>query len=180
MRRQLIHVVIEVPCRLFKRNRNDLVVDLVLVDHTHHADRIAVHLNQRIERLGAQHKHIQRIAVIRIGARNEAIIGRIMRGCIQNAVQPQQTGLFVQFILFLAACRDLDHRGEPFRRDAARINVVPDVSHAVLLLSLSIFSISDPPTARKTRSPWKKVLYFTGFYTKRIVPTQKCSIIVVY
>ena len=79
MRRQLVDIMIIVPVRILERNGDDLIVDLIIINHADHADRIAVHLDHRVKRFTAQHEHIQRIAVTRISARNKAVIGRIMR-----------------------------------------------------------------------------------------------------
>ena len=79
MRRQLVDIMIIVPVRILERNGDDLIVDLIIINHADHADRIAVHLDHRVKRFTAQHEHIQWIAVARISARNKAVICRIMR-----------------------------------------------------------------------------------------------------
>ena len=156
VRRNLVNIVVIIPVRILERDSDDFIVNLIVVNHSDNADRIAVHLDHRVKRFTAQHKHIQRIAVVRIGARDKAVIGRIMRRGIQNTIQPQQTGLLVQLVLFLAACRNLDNRREALRRYAARVNVMPDVHHIFFSPSLfylipSITDLSNPckPCARK-------------------------------
>ena len=117
VRRNLAYVLVKVPGRVLEGNGDDLVVDRVAVDHAHRADGVAVHLHHRVERFRAKDQNVERIAVIGISTRNKAVIRRIMRRGVQDSVETQQPGLFVQLVLFLAAGRYFDDCGEMGRRD---------------------------------------------------------------
>ena len=59
---------------------------------------------------------------------------------VQDAVKAQQTGLFVQLVLFLAAGRYFDDCGEMGRRDCTGVDVMPDVSHVLNILLYLIYT----------------------------------------
>ena len=98
---------------------------LPLVYHAHGADGGDAHQRQRVEGLGAQHQHIQRVAVIGECARNKAVVGGVVRGGVQDSVQTDKSCFFVQLILAGAASRYFHHGGEVLRGDFRRVNVVP-------------------------------------------------------
>src|SRR5699024_8033580 len=50
MGRKVIIVLVEVPGWVVLDDRNDLVVALAAINHTHNADRIALHHNRGVER----------------------------------------------------------------------------------------------------------------------------------
>ena len=58
---------------------------------------------------------------------------------MQNAVQHNEAGLFVQFVFLLAALGDLNDRHKILRRNALRINIMPNV-HKKLLNELLFIS----------------------------------------
>ena len=147
MRRKIGHVAEDVPRRLLERHRDHLDVLRPLVDHQYVTDRIAPDQRHRRDLLAAQHQYVQRIPVVRIGARNKTVVRRIVRRRVQNAVQNEHPRLFVDLVFVLAPLGDLDHRDEIFGRDALRRNVVPNVH-----------SSSPPPPAASSRIK----LYYTS------------------
>src|SRR5215212_4132704 len=78
-------------------------VDALLVPHPHHADAAGLDDSQRIYRLLTEHQYVQRIAIVTVGPRNESVISRVVHRAVEDAVQPQQTGLLVQLVLVGAA-----------------------------------------------------------------------------
>ena len=79
-----------------------------LVAHPHHADGARLDDRQRMHRLLPEHQRVERIAVVAERARDEAVVGGIVHGAVQHAVEPQQAGLLVQLVLVLAALRNFD------------------------------------------------------------------------
>ena len=140
VRRNLAYVLVKVPGRVLKGNGDDLVVDRVAVDHAHRADGVAVDLDDGVERFRAKDQNVERIAVIGISTRNKAVIRRIMRRGVQDSVESQQPGLFVQLVFLLAAGRDLDNGGEMRRGDRVGVDVMPDVSHILNILLYLIYT----------------------------------------
>jgi len=61
--------------------------------------------------------YIQRIMVSGIGARDKAIVRRVMRGGIQDAIHAQKARFLIHFILYLAGLGDFNHRCKAFRTD---------------------------------------------------------------
>ena len=147
VRRKIGHVAEHVPRRLLERHRDHLDVLRPLVDHQYVTDRIAPDQRHRRDLLAAQHQYVQRVPVVRIGARDKTVVRRIVRRRVQDAIQNEHPRLFVDFVFVLAPLGDLDHRDEIFGRDALRRNVVPNVHNS-----------SPPPPAA---SSWIK-LYYTS------------------
>ena len=127
MRRKIRDIVIAVVIRIIERDRNDLVVPVTLIEHTNDADRITANQRHGKERLGAEHQHIQRVIVVRIGTRDQPVIRGIMRRGVQDAVELDQTGLLVQLIFIFASLGDFHDRDEVVRRNAFGVNFVPDI-----------------------------------------------------
>ena len=80
-------------------NRNDLVVQLTAVVHPHTADGVDLHQGHGVDGLGAQHQHVQGVAVVGVGAGDEAVVGGVVGSGVEHAVQTAHTVLFVQLIL---------------------------------------------------------------------------------
>ena len=107
-------------------DRDDLVVDALLVAHPHHPDGAGFDDRQRMHRLLPQHQRVERIAVIAERARDEAVIGRIVDGAVEHAIEPQQARLLVELVLVLAAVRDFDDdRKRGLDQGVVDIAVVP-------------------------------------------------------
>jgi hypothetical protein len=79
----------------------------------------------RVDRIGTQDQHVERIAIVGQRLRDEAVIGGIENGGMEHAVELQQAGLLVEFVLVGAAQRNFHHGGE--RRRHPRIDIVPGV-----------------------------------------------------
>ena len=108
-------------------HRDDLVVLLSLVDHSHHTDHLRVHQTQRLHLGRTDHQNIQRIVVVAVGLRNEAVVRGIVNGTEQNAIQLQKTALLVQLILDLAFSWNLDQCSHHLRCSLALRNCVPGI-----------------------------------------------------
>src|SRR5262249_684869 len=72
-----------------------------------------------------EYQDIDRIAVVAIGARHEAVIRRIMNGAVKDAIHPQQARGLIEFVLDLRAFGNLDVRREPFLWLLGQRNIMP-------------------------------------------------------
>src|SRR5690606_7804403 len=64
----------------------------------------------------------------------EAVVGRIVDGAVEDAIQAQQPGFLVELVLVLAAFGNLDDDGERRCDDSlVDVAVVPRVHHASVL-----------------------------------------------
>jgi hypothetical protein len=89
-------------------HRHDLVIDPFLVAHAHHADRAGLDDGERIDGLLAEHERVERIPVVAVGARDEAVVGRVVHRAVEDAVEAQQPCLLIELVLVLAAFGNLD------------------------------------------------------------------------
>ena len=124
---QIHNIAVFVVARVGEGDGDDLLVVLTAVEHGDIPDRVAPHERERIEHLGAEHEHVERVAVVAVAAGDEAVVGGVVGRCIQNAVENDQAGLLIQFIFLFAALGDLDHGEKILRLYACGIDVVPDV-----------------------------------------------------
>src|SRR5262249_1201772 len=69
----------------------------------------------------------ERIIVVAIGLWEEAVIGRVMHGAEEHAVDTQQAGLLVKLVFDLRADGNFDNAVEDFRGLVAKLHVVPGV-----------------------------------------------------
>lgn len=105
VRGQLAHIVVGVIRRVLKRDGDDLLIQAALVQHGDHPDGIAAHQAQGLDDLTGEHQHIQRVVIICVSAGDQAIIGGIMRGGIEDAVQNQMARFLVQLVFLLLPFR---------------------------------------------------------------------------
>ena len=59
-------------------------------------------------RLRADDQHVQRVAVVAVGAGDEAVVGRVVRRRVKDAVEYDKPGFLVELVLLLAALGYLD------------------------------------------------------------------------
>ena len=127
MLRELVDVVVHIVVRVVEGNRNYLLVVSAVVYHRDDTYRIGAYKGHRLDRLGADEKHVKRVSVITVGAGDKAVICRIVGGRVKNSVENEEARLLVELVLFLAALgyfydADKVGGGYSFRR-----YVVPDV-----------------------------------------------------
>ena len=129
VRGQFAHIVVGVVGRVLKRDGDDLLVQAALVQHGDHADGIAAHQAQGLDDLTGEHQHIQRVVIICVSAGDQAIIGGIMRGGIEDAVQNQMARFLVQLVFLFAPFFDFDYSDKIVLGNAGRGNIMPDIAH---------------------------------------------------
>ena len=106
---------------------DNLVILLATVDHSHSAD--GVHLNEGHgnDRLGAKNENVQRVTVICIGARNEAVVCGIVGGGVEYAIETEHTGLFVKLVLTVATLGYFNYGRKIGRCNTFFGKIVPNV-----------------------------------------------------
>jgi hypothetical protein len=109
---QLLVIGVVAEGRVADADGDDLVVDPLVVAHSHQADGARLDDGQRVDGILAEHQRVQRIAVIAEAARDEAVVGGIVDGAVKDAVQAEEARLLVQLVLVLAALRNLDDDGK--------------------------------------------------------------------
>ena len=107
---------------VLKGNCNNFFVQLSAIHHLNYTNGIATNQAKRMNHLAAQHQNIQWVAIICQSARNQAIVGRIVSGSVQNAVKDNMSGFFVQLILIFRAFFNFNYRNKIIRIDTSRIN----------------------------------------------------------
>jgi hypothetical protein len=84
-------------------DRDDLVVDALVVAHAHHANCARLNDRQRIHRLLSEHQHVERIAVVAERSRDESVVRRVVDGAVEHAIQTEKSRLFVELVFVRAA-----------------------------------------------------------------------------
>ena len=102
------------------------VIFAFVVVHFHHTDGAYIDDRERDNRLLAEDEHVERIAILTIRARDEAVIRGIHDGAVEHPIEPQQARGFIDLVLVLAAQRHFDDNRKVLA-DASIVNriVVP-------------------------------------------------------
>ena len=88
---------------------------------------VAAHQGEGVDFLRTEHQHVQRIAVVAVGAGNEAVVGGVVGGGVEHPVQDDKPGFLIQLVLLLAALGNLNDRHEVLGLDAAGADIMPDI-----------------------------------------------------
>ena len=104
----MVDVAQVLRARVLGRDAEHLVVAALLVGHPEHADRAGADQAAGEGRLLDEHERVERVAVLAEGVLDEAVVGRVLRGGEQRAVQPDPPGLVVHLVLVAHALGDLD------------------------------------------------------------------------
>ena len=118
--RKLINAVVHIVVGIVKGTGDDLLVASAVIDHCDNSDRIRAHKRHRLDRLGTQEKHVERVAIVAKGSGNEAVVGGIVSRGVEDSVEHQKSGLLVELIFFLASLGDLDNADEVLGCDSFR------------------------------------------------------------
>jgi hypothetical protein len=92
---------------------DDLVVDALVVAHAHDADRARRDDAQRVHGALLQHEHVEGVAVVAVGARDEAVVGRVVHRAEQHAVEAEEAVSLSTSYLFLLPCGTSITAGKP-------------------------------------------------------------------
>ena len=100
---QLVDVGILVVVGIVEGDGDDLFVSAAVIDHGDDADGVGTHQCERLERLGAEQQHVERIVIVAVGTGNEAVVGRVVGGRVQDAVEDDVARLLVQLVFLFTA-----------------------------------------------------------------------------
>jgi len=129
---ELVVMVIIRVCRVDDVDGNDLVVESLFVAHAHHTNGAGLDDGEGLDGLLTQDEDIERVAVIAVGAGDETVVRRVVDSGIENAIEAHEPGLFVEFVLVLAALGDLDHHREAaLNKFLVKVDIVPGM-HGLL------------------------------------------------
>ena len=81
---------------------------------------------------GGEQEDVEGVAVVGQGPGDEAVVGGVHHGGVEDPVEGDHAGVLVQLVLGLASLGDLDDRAELVDADALGVHVVPDVSNHVI------------------------------------------------
>ena len=124
---QIHQVVVGVVGGIGEGDGDDLLVVLAAVQHGDVADGVAAHQCEGVDFLRTEHQHVQRIAVVAVGAGNEAVVGGVVGGGVEHPVQDDKPGFLIQLVLLLAALGNLNDRHEVLGLEAAGADIMPDI-----------------------------------------------------
>src|SRR5271156_4161315 len=123
---------ISVELRILGGNGDDLVIFLASIDHGHEADGAGVDDGERGYGLLTEDEDIDGIVVFGKGLRDEAVVGGIVDGGVEDAVELDEAAGLIELVLNAGAERDFDDAVELLRKLAAGSYVVPGVDHECL------------------------------------------------
>src|SRR5690606_31935659 len=85
----------------------------------------------------AQHEHVKRIIILGQRLRDEPVIGRVIDGRVEHAVELDEPALLVKFVLHARAEGDLDDGVVLLRDVFAGSDVVPKMNHDSKVLEIT-------------------------------------------
>jgi len=130
----------------FEGDGDDFFVEFVVICHGEDTNRVAFDEAHGLELLGAEHEDVERISVISQGARDEAVVGRVVGRGVQDAVELEHASRLVHLVFLLAAFGNLDDGDEFLGFDPGIGNIMPDIHGLIsplVYLSLLLISIAD-------------------------------------
>jgi len=113
-------------------NGDDFVIAGAGVDHGHDADSAGFDKCERLDRFLAENKNVERIVVLGVGLRDEAVVRRIKNGGVNNAIHADEAGFFVEFVFDIRTEWNFDDSQKVAGDFGAGRNVVPRVDQSVL------------------------------------------------
>ena len=112
---------------------DDFVVGGAAVDHGHDADSAGLDESERLNGLLAEDEHVERVVVFGVGLRDEAVVGGIKNGGVDDAIDFEQTGGLVEFVFEIGTEGNFDDGLEVAGDFFAWRNVVPRVDQEYFL-----------------------------------------------
>jgi hypothetical protein len=136
MGRHLGGFAVDVEFRIFGGHADDLVVFFAAVDHGHEADRAdAGDQGQGDDGFLAEDQDVKRVIVFGQGLGDEAVIGGVIYGGIEDAIEFDQSTFLVQLVFHAGAEGDFDDGGEFMRNIFAGRDIMPRVDHPSLSIA---------------------------------------------
>src|SRR3989344_4697045 len=118
-------VVHFIKADILGRHREDFVVGFAAVNHLHESDGTHRDENSRGDRIGREYDDVERVAVFPKRLRSESVIKRIRRGGKIDAVELDETRLFVYLVFVVRTTRYLNNSIECFGSILTQRYVVP-------------------------------------------------------
>src|SRR5690554_7732867 len=119
-----LHVLVQ-NAQLVMGYGNQLGIAAAIVSHVQYTHRAAADDRAWGNRVWGDYQHVQRVAVVSQGVRNETVVGRVEHRGRHETVNQQGAHVFVQFVLDRGAVsRDFDGYVDVFRRVLASGDVV--------------------------------------------------------
>lgn len=112
-------------------DRDNFIVLFVLVDHLHHTYCLRSHDAEGRNLKLSENEHVQRVMIVTISPRQESVVSRVVDRAVENTVDSQKTGLFIQLVFDRGADRDFDHAVEDHWDLGSQFDIMPGV-HALL------------------------------------------------
>jgi len=109
---------------------DDFVVAGAAVDHGHDADGAGFDEGKRLDGFLAEDEDVERVVVFGVGLRDEAVVGGIEDRGVNDAVNFEQTGGFVEFVFYVGTEGDFDDGLEIAGELLAGGNIVPCMHHS--------------------------------------------------
>jgi len=109
---------------------DDFVVAGAGVDHGHDANGAGFDESERLDWFLAEDEDVEWIVVFGVGLRDKAVVGGIENGGVDDTVDFQKAGGFVEFVFDVGAEGNFDDRLEIAGEFLAGRNVVPCMHHA--------------------------------------------------
>ena len=94
-----MHIQAVAELRISHRNCDELMIQFILILHDHETNYSGRDKSQGINRFGSKNKNIKGIAIISQSLGNEPIVSGVINGGIKNAIELEQAGLLIQFLL---------------------------------------------------------------------------------
>ncbi len=132
MLRNVGDVEVLVVIRVVSWDCQDLVVGFPTIEHPQHPQWPAVDLASGKRRLVQVDEHIEWIAILVQGARNETIVTRIVDRGIEHPIETDHPARLVELVLVATAARNLDDRGDVVGGMYSSGQLVPEIDHAVI------------------------------------------------
>ena len=139
MRGKVLYVLVMIVVRVVEGNGDDLLIVSAVIHHRDNSDGVGANKGHGFNILGTYQQHVERVAVITVGAGDESVVCWIVRRGVEDSVEYHKSGFLVKLVFLLRALRDLYNADEVLGCYSLRGYAVPDVCHGRLLLRFTLW-----------------------------------------
>ncbi len=108
VRGELVDVMVAVELGVIDVDGDDFVIHLVLVFHGHQADGAGGDEAEGGDGFGTEDEDVEGVAIVGEGLGDEAVVGGVVDGGVQDAVELEEAGFFVELVFVGGAKGDFD------------------------------------------------------------------------